>query len=324
MKLSNQQLINFVNTIKFSTTDKSYYKDQIENLIEQVDLYLTANSTMSVKKVIQCGSWRKSTILRPNLNNILDIDLAFYIDISKIEDINDFHELNSKIVELLIKIYPTKSKDDFKENVKTANVKFLTSGLSVDIVPVIDVPPGKVNGLSNYVYQPDSKTYNFYITSIRNQINFIVERKKDNTSFTSIVRILKEWKNVKNLNLSSFSIELIISYLDLSKGVITNIEEALLRFFTLISNKNFPKIIFNAPYGEVTNDGSVVYITDPTNKSNNVTKYISAADWKVISNEAEKALDTLSYAQEKTYIGDTIGLWKEIFDSSFTITSVKV
>jgi hypothetical protein len=320
MNLTSQQLINFVNRIKFSTVDKSEYKSQIENLIIELDDYLLRHSDLSIVRVLQAGSWRKATILKPSTDVPLDIDLAFYLNTSKISNISDFHNVNSKIVELLRKIYPSKSEKDFYESTKTSNVKFITSGLSVDIVPVEEIPPSQIHGFTEYVKQPDSETNVYYITSVKKQISFIVERKKDNQNFTAIVRILKYWKYAKSLPISSFTIELVVAYLDIKKEVVLNVEEAVIRFFTLLSSKKFPVISFDAPIGFVDSSSSHIYVADPTNNANNSAKYIKQKDWDLVRYEASVALDTLCYAQSLVNSYRTIELWREVFGPEFNVT----
>lgn len=322
MKLNNQQLTNFVKRIKFSTQDKSPYKDQIENLKTQLDDYLDKHPLdVEIKKTKQAGSWKKGTILKPSGNTDLDIDIIFYLKMGQVDE-KDLHKINNTIVKLLKYIYPTKDDKDFDKSPKTAKVVFRTSGLAVDIVPVIEIidkyPHRK--DLEEYVFQPDSKSFQWYITSINKQLNFISDRKTANPNYASIVRILKKWKAVKELPISSFAIELIVAYLDINKEIVSDISEGLLRSWSFLSQKTYPKIYFDTlEIGEV-NQNDIVQIADPTNKANNVTKYISKEDWELVRKEADIALDTICFANEKNNEGETLNLWKEILGNEFNIT----
>jgi hypothetical protein len=324
MKLNNQQLINFVSRIKFSTQDKSPYKDQIENLKTQLDKYLAEYPLdVEIKKTKQAGSWAKGTILKPSINTDLDIDIIFYLKVGQVDE-NDLHKINTTIVKLLKKIYPTKEDKDFDKSPKTANVIFRTSGLAVDIVPIIEIMDKYPNrrDLEGYVFQPDSKSFIWYITSIDKQLSFISDRKISNPNYASIVRILKKWKAVKELPISSFAIELIVAYLDINKGVVSDISEGLLRAWTFLSQKNSPKIYFDTlTIGEISST-DIVQITDPTNTANNVTKYLSKEDWELVRKEADTALDTICLANEKNYESETLNFWKEILGSEFNIDSL--
>lgn len=170
----------------------------------------------------------------------------------------------------------------------------------------------------DYVQQPDAHN-NRYFTSPKNQLQFISDRKFANPNFTTIVRILKKWKNFQQIELSSFAIELIVSYLEINEGVETSIEESILRFFKILGKKQFPVILFNAPYGTYSADNSHIYIADPTYNENNVTKYVLKQDWDEVRTTANLAFDTLLLADEEEYTSLTILLWKEIFGTEFNI-----
>ncbi len=314
MKLNNSQLINFKERIKFSDEDKKYYQPQIDNLISSIQSKIDEHTDTNVKKVLQAGSWRKGTIIKPMDDKPIDIDLVFFLDID-FSNYSTFQEINSLMIPILKKIYPQKKDEDFWNNPKTAGLEFIASGLNVDIVPV------RETNVADYVQQPDAHN-NKYFTSPKKQLQFISDRKAANTNFTTTVRILKKWKNVHGLVLSSFAIELIVSYLDINFGVENSIEESILRFFKLVSKKQFPVITFNAPYGTYKPDYSNVYIADPTYNENNVTKYISNEEWNLIKTKANTAFDTLFLADEEEYITPTVTLWKEVFGTEFNIDEI--
>lgn len=315
MKLNNAQLINFKERIKFSDEDKKYYQPQIDNLISSIQSKIDEHTDTSVKKVLQAGSWRKGTIIKPMDDKPIDIDLVFFLDID-FSNYSTFQEINSLMIPILKKIYPQKNDEDFWNNPKTAGLEFIASGLNVDIVPV------RETNVAEYVQQPDAHN-NKYFTSPKKQLQFISDRKAANSNFTTIVRILKKWKNYHRIGLSSFAIELIVSYLDINFGVENSIEESILRFFKLVSKKQFPVITFNAPYGIYKPDYSNVYIADPTYNENNVTKYVSNEEWNLIKTKANIAFETLFLADEEEYITPTVALWKEVFGTEFNIDEIK-
>lgn len=315
MKLNNTQLINFKEKIKFSDEDKRYYQPQIDHLIKNIQDKIDEHTDTNVIKVLQAGSWRKGTIIKPLDDTPIDIDLIFFLNID-FSNYATFQDINRVMIPILKKIYPTKHDDDFWTNPKTAGLEFRTSGLNVDIVPV------RETNVADYVQQPDSHN-NKHFTSPKNQLKFITERKEANTNFTTIVRILKKWKNLKSISLSSFAIELLISYLDLNSGIENSIQESILRFFKILGKKKFPTILFNAPYGNYKADGSYVYIADPTFNENNITRYLTASEWEEIRQQANIAFDTLLLADEEEYLTPTVELWKEVFGSEFNIDEIK-
>lgn len=314
MKLNNTQLINFKDRIKFSREDKVSYQAQIDNLVSSIESKIAEQTDTKVLRVLQAGSWKKGTILKPNDDVPVDIDLVFFLDIDY-TDYSTLHEVNELMLPILKSIYPTKADDEFWDNPKTAGLEFVDSGLNVDIVPV----GGTTD--PDYVAHPD-KDFNIYYSSPKKQLEFISERKLANANYTTIVRLLKKWRNFQDVDLSSFAIELIVAYLDINKGVQTDIQEAILRFFRWLGKKQFPVILFNAPYGSYDQAGSHVYIADPTHDGNNVVHSIMDLEWNLIRISANKAFDTLVLAEEEEYITTTIDLWKEVFGTDFNIDPI--
>lgn len=311
MNLSNTDLINYKERIKFSRDDKVKHQIQINNLISSIQVKIFEHVDTRVLRVLQTGSWKKGTIIKPQNDNPIDVDLVFFLDINR-EEYDTLHRVNDLLLPILKSIYPTKKDSDFWENPKTAGLEFSDSGLNVDVVPVAKTSDPE------YVAQPD-KEGNVYFTSPELQLEFITQRKNENLNFTTIVRILKKWRNNQDVKLSSFAIELIISHLDINKGVETGIQEAILRFFTILSKKQFPVMLFKAKYETYNPDGSHVYIADPTYEENNVVRYLSDTEWKLIRVQANAALDTLVLAEGEDYKNATTDLWKEVFGNDFNI-----
>jgi hypothetical protein len=311
MKLKNTQLLNFKERIKFSNEDKKKYQPQIDNLISSIQIKINEHTDTNVVKVLQAGSWRKGTIIKKMDNNPVDIDLVFFLNID-MSNYETFQEISQVMIPILKLIYPNKNDEDFWDNPKTAGLEFISSGLNVDIVPVRDI------NTEDYVQQPDINNIRFF-TSPKNQLKFISERKEANPNYSTIVRVLKKWKNFQEVKLSSFAIELIVAHLDLTIEIETTIEESLLRFFKYIGQKTFPVITFNAPYGTYKPDNSCVYIADPTYNDNNVTKYINNNDWENVREKANIAFDTILLADEEEFITPSVELWKEIFGGEFNI-----
>jgi len=311
MNLNNKQLLNFNDRIKFLQKDKEKYQPQIDHLVSSIKKHISEKTDSRVLRVLQCGSWRKGTIIKPKDDIPVDIDLVFFLDIDHL-DIVSLQQANDIILPILKSIYPNKSDDDFWDSSKTAGIKFVASGLCVDVVPV-----GKTD-YEEYVAQPDENN-GVYFTSPKKQLDFIRERKEENGNYAAIVRILKKWRNVHDVKLSSFAIELIVAHLDIEKGVEINIQEAILRFFRLVSKKQMPIVLFNDLYGNYVHDGAHVYIADPTNQENNVVKKLTDVDWNRIRISADTAFETLLLAEEQDHVSTTIDLWKEVFGPAFNI-----
>jgi len=325
MKLNNSQLDFFIKKIKLSPESMPKYREQVKNLKEKLEKKIKEDERTGLKvtKYLLAGSWKKHTILRPTGEHPIDIDLVLFVegddDIQK--DINKLHDF---IVKYLEEIYPQKdiSRDvDAEGHTKSIKIKFTGTGLEVDIVPVVPLKEPE-----EYVWQPQRGGGGTYITSVSKQLSFSSSLRKNNPSYTAIVRALKWWRNYKELNptneepgLSSFAIELIVAYLDITQGIETDIEEALIRFFQFLSTSDFPIIKFNGAINNIPDFLTPIYIADNTNNENNVAKKITHSKWKEIFEEAEDAFDTLNIAHDKRNEGDTISEWKHIFGPTFNI-----
>ena len=312
MEYTNQQLTNYVNQIKLTQEKKSSYAQQIDSLKDNVLDAVNGMENTKVMKVRRAGSWKKGTALAPKGDYPLDIDMVFYLDI---EDDTSFdaEDLRDEIIDVLCEAYPNKERSDFTDGQKTIGVVFRGSGLEVDIVPFI---PEKGN--TTYGRQPRKKLNSGeFKTSVDKQLDFISKVKGKCSNFTSIVRLLKSWRNYKELKLASFSIELAVAHL-IEDGRISasSINQAIITFFEFFGNGNPVQVYFPDAIGRIPT--STPWIADPTNNKNNTVR-LSGSEWNELIEVAEHGFETISYAQTVKEDGKTLNLWKEIFGRSFNV-----
>lgn len=325
MKLNNTELGHFVDKIKLQNENMSKYRDQINNLKAKLEDKIKNDESTGIKvsKYLLAGSWKKRTILKATGDNPIDIDLVLFVTGDDNLQ-NDLKKVHDYIVNYLEEIYPTKdiNKDvDADGNTKSITIRFSGSGLEVDIVPVVPL-----SSPEKYVWQPQRGGGGKYRTSVEKHLDFSLNLRHANPSYTSIVRALKWWKNYKELypykdegGISSFAIELIVGYLDTNKGVETNIEEGIIRFFQFISESTFPNISFSHAINKIPCYDTAIYIADDTNNENNAAKKINHSKWNEIKEEAAEAFDILNLAQYRNNEGDTINEWKSVFGPTFNI-----
>lgn len=312
MEYTNDQLSHYVNRIKLTQEQKSSYTHQIDNLKENVIKAVNGMENTRVTRVRRAGSWKKGTALAPKGDYPLDIDMVFFLDLEEATSF-DAEELRDEIIEVLCEAYPNKERSDFTDGQKTIGVVFRGSGLEVDVVPFIPE-----RGNTTYGRQPRKKLRSGeFKTSVDKQLDFISEIKDKCTNFTSIVRILKSWRNYKELELSSFSIELAVAHL-IRQGRISasSINLAILTFFEFFGSGKDIEVYFPGAIGE--RSSSVPWIADPTNNENN-TLGLSRSEWEEVVEAAERGFDTIFYARAVREAGQTLDLWKEIFGPSFNI-----
>ena len=117
MKLNNAQLINYKERIKFSDDDKLKYQPQIDHLVESIETKIREHVDVRVLKVLQAGSWKKGTILKPKDDVPIDIDLVLFLDIDASEYAT-LHSANQLMLPILKSIYWNKDDEDFWDNPK--------------------------------------------------------------------------------------------------------------------------------------------------------------------------------------------------------------
>lgn len=311
MEYTNEQLGNYVKRIKLTQEKKSSCTQQIDSLKENVLRAINGMENTRVIKVKRAGSWKKGTALAPKGDYPLDVDMVFFLDV---EDDTSFdaQELRDEIIDVLCKAYPNKERSDFTDGQKTIGVVFKGSGLEVDIVPFI---PEKGN--TTYGRQPRKKLNSGeFKTSIDKQLDFASSIKANCLNYTSIVRLLKSWRNYQELELSSFSIELVVAHLIKQGRISSSINQAVINCFEFFGNENRVQVYFPCAIGPKSD--SAPWIADPTNNENNTVR-LSDSEWNEVIEVAELGFETISYAQTVQEIGKTLALWKEVFGPSFSV-----
>ncbi|SDR44512.1 Nucleotidyltransferase domain-containing protein [Rhizobiales bacterium GAS113] len=107
------------------------YRAQARRLRERVETFLSEHPDFSLKKMLLSGSLAKGTALR-TLN---DIDVACYVSGSDAP--HDIAALLKYLAERLRKAFPNFGPDQVKPQTYSVLVSFRSSGLDVDVVPIL-------------------------------------------------------------------------------------------------------------------------------------------------------------------------------------------
>jgi hypothetical protein len=261
--------------------------------------------------VVKAGSFAKYTILRKTSEDPIDVDVVFYIS-GRSVDKETLESLSETIYNLLIKLYPNKAVEHFEIQRKAATVKFIRSGLSVDIVPVIEdsARPG-------YGWQYDIHDGSKIQTCAPCQIKFVRDRKNVDSDFRTLVRLAKKWKNYVGLKpLKSFTIELIMAHVLAKNGKDGSIEKRFRDFLLYIAQTELKEVIYFPENGIVSPQFSdPVVILDPVCNSNNVASRITEAERSEIVTAATEAWETANHASFE----EDIEIWKELFGPRFKV-----
>ncbi len=315
MNLTDTEVGYFVNNrLKLPKGKRKEYLTQVDNLIDTFKSKIESDSTFKIKKFLKTGSLRKGTVLRPRDGFGVDADIAAYFTVEGEFDLSGFHELLRK---LLIKVYPTKKAEEFTVQPRTLGIVFLTSGLEVDLVPIL-----ALDGDGDYGWQPSSTGDPPVKTSVPKQLEFIRTRKEKYSHFPALVRLLKHWRNEHELadTFRSFTIELIVSHLQDTKGQPDSLENGLIRFFLYVAQTELRTPIYFSENGTPKSlPHDRVVILDPVNTLNNVGRKLIEDNCRQIVALATEAWECLTAARNNNYKGETLEYWKQVFGRSFAI-----
>jgi hypothetical protein len=312
MPLTNTQLIYYdSNILRLSENKRKEYHAQVDRLVSELSKSIRDKTEIKITKVIKAGSFAKFTILSKTAMDPVDVDVVFYVSGRNVEQ-ETLKTLTDTIYELLIKIYPNKDVEHFQIQRKAATVAFVGSGLSVDIVPVIEHATRP-----NYGWQFDIKTGAKMQTCAPCQIQFVRDRKEADKDFRTLVRLAKRWRNQAELKpLKSFAIELIMAYILDTQGSDGSIEQRFRRFLLYIAQSGLKDVItFRENSKPIGSFSDPVVIVDPVCSQNNVAARITETERKEIVAAANEAWETANLASAM----DDIDTWKEIFGPRFKV-----
>lgn len=310
MPLTNTQIKYYdSNVLRLPADKRTEYHAQVDRLVVELGKTLKGRTDIKITKVLKAGSFAKYTILRKTNEDPVDVDLVLYIS-GLDADTETLEEVTQDIYDALIKIYPTKSVEDFEIQRKAATVTFAGTGLSVDVVPVLEDParPG-------YGWQFDIRDGTKTETNPPGQLKFVRDRKDADKEFRTLVRMGKRWRRHAELNaLKGFTVELIMAHVLEVNGNAGSIEKRFRDFLLYIAQSKLQEEIRfpenAAPFPAFSNP---VIIRDPVNSENNVAGRITEDERKEIVAAALEAWEAAHYASSE----DDNSVWKEIFGPRF-------
>ncbi len=307
------------NVLRLKHETRTTYTAQVNRLISKLTEKIHEHTNLSVAKVVKAGSFAKHTILRKGEGRSVDVDVAFYLkgadpnsSVSGFNpDTQTFESVSQQIYDLLISLYPTKELGDFEIQKRAATVTFVGTGLDVDVVPIIEDP---LNPTCGWQFGTDGSKVK---TDVPGQLKFMKDRKDADALFRSLVRLIKQWRNHREVpGLKGYSIELITAYVLDRDGIGDSLEDRFCKVLLYIAQTglndtlSFPEN--TKPLG-VFNDP--VRIIDPVNSQNNVGSRITESEKQEIIATALTSWETAHYAS----VENKTVLWKEIFGPRFKV-----
>lgn len=303
--------------VNLKRDDAKKFREQAKNLKEKLEAHIKQHPDFVLKKLILSGSLAKGT----SLKSTSDIDMALYVDASDAPGVED---VASWLADKLREAYPQMKPDQIKPQRYSVCISYSGTGLDIDIVPILY--DGDPDWKGNLVSQVDGT---LLMTSIPMHLEFIRKRKNSNDRhYAQVIRLLKYWvkqQKAKNpdFKCKSFLTELIVAHLyDNGKLTIKDYPTALQECFSAIAAGllNDP-IIFSDYYStdSVPDSYDPVQVIDPVNEKNNVAMDYTNTKLHCLEEAALEAGDAIEAAEYAPTKQETVGYWREVFGSSFSV-----
>lgn len=312
MALTNSQVRFYdSNVLRLPAEDRRKYNDQVDRLVKELGRTLRDREEIRITRVVKAGSFAKHTILKQTADDPVDVDVVIYVSGQDL-DREDYASLSEKIHGLLVKLYPTKNVEDFEIQRRAATVTFVGTGLSVDIVPVIE--DGRREGYGWQFDRDGGRT----ATCAPCQIEFVRERKRRDADFRTLVRMGKRWMRHAELDgIKSFHIELIMAHVLAKNGAQGTLEQRFRDFLLYIAQSELKEKISFPENDRPAQFSDPVIILDPVCDDNNTTSRITEPERQKIVAAALSSWETAHYASARTDLD--LEPWKEIFGPRFRV-----
>ncbi|NHI08651.1 hypothetical protein STPH2_4016 [Streptomyces sp. KO7888] len=297
---------------------------QVNHLRERLEDYIAAHPDFDLVKLRASGSTAKHTAIRRKSGAGSDADVAAYLRTTD-TDIN-VSSMLTWLQDRCIEVYgATKDEDDFKPSDHAVGITMRSSGLKIDVVPVL------------YTGEPEDRGYlvtadgTKVLTSVTLHLQFIQTRKdKVGDGYRELIRLLKAWiresKEVApELRCKSFLIELLVAHLwDVGwNGKPLQVDdypaaiEQVLAYIVRTGLKT--PIVFTDFYkaDAVSATADPIQVWDPVNPGNNVARGYTEHDRQRLVNHARTTLDTIIMAAYAATKSEALDAWRELFGPTF-------
>lgn len=291
------------------TVDK--HRKQVNLLRERLEAKISEAPSFDLVKMLHAGSVAKGTALR----TVNDLDVAVYVKTGDTPKADS--ELIPWLAERLAEANPNMKPDQFEPQQHCVTINFRGTGLDVDVVPVLYEGDEEDCG-----WLVRKHTGERVLTSIPLHLQFMRDRKRlYGDDYKQLIRIVKWWKQQKDLRFKSFMIELLWARLAATGASLTDYPTALETFFTYIVKSGLKERVFFTDHYSTASlpvrNTSVIEIFDPVNADNNIAKNYGETDRQAIVNAAHEALDAIGEARYATTRYEAVECWQDILGRGF-------
>jgi hypothetical protein len=292
-----------------------------EHLVERI----TDDARFHLEKIFRAGSAAKHTNLAPRGKGTFDIDLGIYYR-AQGQTEEQLNKLLPYTLARVREIYPSgQTAPAFREGKNAVNVTFQTSGLKVDVVPIIRDGSLPCHN-SGWIPRQDGRR----LTSITAHTHFIHCRTARSklipgpVKFNHLVRLMKWWNRrlPDNLKQCSYFCELITAAALEKEGVAETWQDSLARIFRFLDLHAFARPISFGNYDAKSVsrlEGSVV-VLDAVNPENNVAHKWDETIKQGFLEQVGVTYKAIKQAQEAEQRGDEEGAlnaWCKVLGDDF-------
>jgi hypothetical protein len=318
MKLiTHRDLVAFADDkVNLKKTEVDDQRAQVNRLRERIEAKIAAAPGYGLVKSLHAGSVAKGTALR----NVNDRDLAVYVEAAEAPDSTP--ALVQWLRDRVVEAYSTLPEDQIVANTNCVTVTFASSGLNVDVVPVLY--EGEANDVGYLVAKDTGLRLK---TSVRQHLDFIRDRKRQYPKdLAQVIRLTKWWarqerKRDADFKCKSFMLELLWVHLADNGAPLGDYAVALEQFFAFIVNGGFDSQIAFTDYHPASDlpgrGDAPIQVLDPVNFDNNVAKLYTASDRDRLVKAANVAFDAIATAYYEPAKGQAEGLWQSVLGTSF-------
>jgi len=316
-EISQSDIITFSeNKVNLGRDHAARYREQVKNLREHLDRYISEHPDIGLVKMLLSGSLAKGTALR----TIKDVDVALYVKGDSAPQ--DLSELLVWLQGKLRATYPNIAPENIRIDGPAIVISFSGTGIDVDVVPIYYQGDPEWRG-----YLWDRRTGQKLLTSIPQHLEFIRKRKaKQNPHFAQVIRLLKWWARQReredaSFSIRSFIIEMLMAKLSDSGKIFSDYQVGLEHFFLYVQKSELKERVSFTDYYPATKlpaqRTGIVEIIDPVNPDNNVASDMTESARQKFVSLSEAALDALSYAKTCQTKADALECWQEVMGASF-------
>jgi len=302
--------------VNLKRADRDKYRDQVRNLRERLETYITEHPDIGLVKLLMSGSLAKGTAL----STINDIDVAMYVKSDGAP--NELAKLLNWLVEKLRATFPQISPEKIYVDGPCVVISFKGTGIDVEVAPILYEGDKDWRG-----YLWDRSTGKRILTSIPLHLEFIrVRKEKQHPHFAQVIRLAKWWvqqreSDTEGFTMRSFLVELIMAKLSDDGKEFDDYLLGLEEFFLYVQKTGLKeRIAFsdNYPPAKLPQEKiNIVEIFDPVNPENNVAADIDGFKRQQLVKLADVALDALAYARTCQTKAEAIECWQEVMGSTF-------